>query len=78
VSEGRVGEVSELSATSHSVLATLSGSVSEFALLRFYLYEQLTTWSKKLVFNFGFDILRKLLLFAISLWVRRPSLRREL
>jgi hypothetical protein len=78
VSEGRIREVPELSATSSSVLATLSGSVSEFALLRLYLYKQFTTWSKKLVFNFGSDILGKLFLFAISLWVRRPSLQRVL
>ena len=66
--------MSELSATSPSVLITLSGSVSELALLRFYLYERFTTWSKKFVFNFGIDILRKLPLFIRNLWVHRPSL----
>ena len=70
MSEERVGEVSELSATSPSVLVTMSGSVSELALLRLYLYECLTTWSKKFMFNFGIDILRKLSLSIINLWVR--------
>ena len=64
----------ELSATSPSVLVTLGGSVSELALLRLYLYERLTTWTKKFVFNFGIDILRNLPLFIITLWVHRPSL----
>ena len=74
MSEERVGEVPELSATSPSVLVTLSGSVSELALLCLYLYERLTTWTKKFVFNFGIDILRKLPLSIINLWVRFSSL----
>ena len=74
MSEERVGEVPKLSATSPSVLVTLSGSMSELALLHLYLYERLTTWSKKFMFNFGIDILRKIPLSIINLWVRRPSL----
>ena len=74
MSEERVGEVLELSTTSPSVLVTLSESVSELALLRLYIYERLTTWSKKFMFNFGIDILRKLSLSIINLWVCRPSL----
>ena len=67
MSEGRVGEVPELSATSPSVLVTMIASMSELALLCLYLYELLTTWSKKFIFNFGIDILRKLPLFIINL-----------
>ena len=56
VSEERVGEVPGLLATSLSVLTTLSRRVLELG-LHFYLYDRLTTWSKKFMFNFTVDFL---------------------